>query len=114
MALKIGLNDQGAVASQSHQVNILNLERHRLVQFAALQAAGTIHVRVVGIDEAAFGAAEHTVFRVRRTEPAPAHLGINPQATERAEQAGHIKDDEPGRGHVTVMRLVAGRARYAS
>jgi CO/xanthine dehydrogenase FAD-binding subunit len=75
------------------------LERHRLVHFAALQAAGTVHIRVVGIHEAAFGAAEHAVFRVRRAEPAAAHFGINPQAAQRAEQTRHIKDDEPGSGH---------------
>jgi hypothetical protein len=83
----------------SRIIHIAKSKRHRLVQFAALQAAGTIHVRVVGVNEAAFGAAEHAVFRVRRAEPAAAHFGINPQATERAEQAGHVKDDEPGSGH---------------
>ena len=90
------------------------LKRHRLVHLAALQAAGTVHVPVVGVDEAAFRAAEHAVFRVRRPEPASAHLGMNPQAAERAEQARHINHDEPGGGHVTAMRLVARRARYAS
>jgi hypothetical protein len=64
---------------------LLQLERHWLVQFAALEAAGAVHVRIVGIDEAAFRAAEHAVFRMSRAEPAAAHFRINPQAAERAE-----------------------------
>jgi hypothetical protein len=91
-----------------------DLKRHRFVQFAALQTAGTVHVRVISIDKAAFCAAKHAVLGMRRAEPAAAHFGINPQAAERAEQAGHIKDDEPGGGHVTALRLVARRARYTS
>jgi hypothetical protein len=78
----------------------VELKRHRLVQFAALQAAGTVHVRIVGIDEAAFRAAEHAVFRVRRAKPATAHFGINPQATKRNQQARHINHDKPGGGHI--------------
>jgi hypothetical protein len=89
-------------------------KRHWLVQLAALQAAGTVHVRVVGIDEAAFRATEHAVLGMGRAKPATAHLGINPQAAERAEQARHINNDEPGGGHVTAMRLLARRARYAT
>jgi hypothetical protein len=78
---------------------LLQLERHWLVQFAALQAAGTVHVRVVGIDEAAFRAAEHVVFRMSRAEPAAAHFGINPEDAKRAEQARHINHNKPGGGH---------------
>jgi hypothetical protein len=75
------------------------LERHRLVHLAALRAAGTVHVRVVGINEAAFCAAEHAVFGIGRTKPAAAHFGINPQNAQGTEQDGHINHDEPGRGH---------------
>jgi hypothetical protein len=74
-------------------------KRHRLIELAALQTAGTVHVRVVSVDEAAFRAPENAVFRMRRAEPAAAHFGINPQDAERAQQARHINEDEPGGGH---------------
>src|SRR5208283_3074980 len=48
-----------------------SLKFNRLIQLAALGASGTVHVGIVGIDEAAFAAAKDVVFRVGRAEAPP-------------------------------------------
>lgn len=80
------------------------LKHNRFVQFAALDAARAVHVRVIGIDVTASLAAKNPVLRVRRAEAAAAHFGIDPHNAQRAEQQGHINHNQRGNAHVTVMR----------
>ena len=60
------------------------------VQFAALGTAGTVDVRVVGVNVAAIFAAEDPVLRTSRTEAVPAHFRINSKTAQGAQQSRHV------------------------
>src|ERR1035441_5129071 len=79
-------------AREHRRVGFLKL--NRLVELAALGAAGAVHVGVVGIDQAAFAAPEHAVFRVRRAETPPPEFRKNPHRAQRAQRQRHINHQQ--------------------
>ena len=84
-----------------------DLKHNRLVQFAALRTARAVHVRVVGVDEAAFRAAEN---RGPPSAPARNGGGASPnKSTDRSSAPSskrHINHNERGCGH---LRRCGGR-----
>src|ERR1035441_2121716 len=90
--------DRNANAARLSEYNRF-LKHNRLVQLSALRTARAVHVRVVGIDGAAFLAAENPVLGVRWPEAAAAHFGINPPTAQRAERQRHVNLDEVVNAH---------------
>jgi len=67
--------DKNRVMLPRNSIGVANrirvLEFKRFVQFAALRTTGAIHIGVVGINEAAFIAAENAVVTFGGTKAAP-------------------------------------------
>jgi hypothetical protein len=64
-----------------------------LVELATLGAAGTVHIRVVRIDQTAFAAAKNAVFWVGRAEAPPMEFREYPHSAHCAERQRHVNDE---------------------
>src|SRR5579872_3195553 len=74
--------------------NPRDLEFNRVVQPPALRTARTVHIRVVGINQAALLAAKNMVFAGRRPEPPAAHFRIYREPGKCRKQRNYISQDE--------------------
>jgi hypothetical protein len=64
-----------------------------------LRAPGTIHIRVIGINVAAFLAPENSVLTGRRLETPPPKLRIDAHGDEAREQNHHVEQNQVRDGH---------------
>jgi len=78
------------LAIDNHTNSILN----RLVQLTALHATGAIHVRIVRVHRAAFGATENAVLALAGFESPLAKFAVNDCGAERAKQYHQVSEDE--------------------
>ncbi len=85
------------------------LERDGFVHFAAVGAAGTVHIGIIRIDGAAVFAAEDFVLGMGGAKAAAAHFRENADRAKRAQAECHINDQQAIRAHGGLTRvLVAG------
>ena len=74
-------------------------ELEYLVCGSALRTARAIHIRVVGVHERAFLAAENVVLTGGWFEPFAAKLVVNSHATQRRKEDEHVEEKQFVRGH---------------
>jgi hypothetical protein len=91
-----------------HTVNVFDSKLDGFVHATALGAAGTVHIRVIGINQTAFAAAENPVFWMRGTKAAAPEFGKNAHGAEGSKcqcdvQHKHMRDTHGGRWGVEPL-----------
>jgi len=80
------------------------LKFDRLVKFAAVRAAGTVHIRIIGVNVTALLAAEDLVLARGGFEVSLAEFLIDPHGTECAQQDGDIAENKFRKRHFREWR----------